>query len=239
LQNFFRIITVRSRKGYFMKHNLLWTMVFAGWISLPFMSRGQEDISVLRQLAEQGDAAAQTRLGACYYSGCGVPQSCTEAVKWYRLAAKQGVAAAQTGLGFAYYGGSGVPQNYTEAVKWLHLAAKQGDTAALSLLGGCYYLGSGVAKDYAEAARCLRLAAEKGDVVAQYNLGGRYYRGEGVPKDCAQAYAWTHIAATQEHEGAKKLQSICLQEMTPEQIEQGQKLAQEYAEKFLKQAATP
>lgn len=147
--------------------------------------------------------------------------------------AQQGNASAQTQLGFAYYAGTGVPQNYTQAVKWLRLAAEQGNPSALSLLGGCYYLGTGIEKDYTEAAKCIRLAAEHGDVVAQYNLGGRYFRGEGVPKDPAQAYAWTHIAAEQNHKGAIELQSICLKGMTPEEIEQGQRLAQEYTEKFL------
>ncbi len=222
-----------------MKHNLLSTIVLAGLFSLPFISQGQDVASELKLLAEKGDAAAQTRLGNCYYSGDGVPQDYTEALRWYRLAARQGVAEAQTQLGFAYYEGAGVPQNYTEAAKWLHRAAEQGDTAALSLLGGCYYLGNGVAKNYAEAARCLRLAAEKGDVVAQYNLGGRYYRGEGVPQDYVQAYAWSDIATAQNHKGATDLRSTCLQKMTSVQLENGQKLSREYTEKFLKQASTP
>jgi len=43
---------------------------------------------LLRPAAEQGEALAQTVLGAMYDSGRGVPQDDAEAVKWYRLAAE-------------------------------------------------------------------------------------------------------------------------------------------------------
>lgn len=42
-----------------------------------------------RPLAEQGEAGAQTILGAMYENGKGVPEYYVEAVKWYRLAAEQ------------------------------------------------------------------------------------------------------------------------------------------------------
>ena len=53
-----------------------------------------------RQLAEQGDAAAQFMLGWMYEKGEGVEQDNAKAVQWYRLAAKQGDAAAQYNLGW-------------------------------------------------------------------------------------------------------------------------------------------
>ena len=42
----------------------------------------------LRMAAEQGDAAAQCRLGLAYASGEGVARDAKEAVKWWRLAAQ-------------------------------------------------------------------------------------------------------------------------------------------------------
>ncbi len=76
--------------------------------------------------AEQGDAAAQFKLGFMYDSGRGVPQDTAEALKWYRLAAGQGIAYAQTNLGIMYENGRGVAQDYVLAHMWFNLAAAQG-----------------------------------------------------------------------------------------------------------------
>ncbi|HUS98544.1 MAG TPA: sel1 repeat family protein, partial [Hyphomicrobiaceae bacterium] len=51
-----------------------------------------------RPLAEQGNAAAQYRLGLIYANGRGMPQDNAEAVKWYGMAAEQGDAEAQLNL---------------------------------------------------------------------------------------------------------------------------------------------
>ena len=51
-------------------------------------------------LAEQGDADAQSLLGAMYNGGLGVPQDYAEAARWFRFAADQGLAIAQYRLGF-------------------------------------------------------------------------------------------------------------------------------------------
>lgn len=45
-------------------------------------------LQLLRPLAEQGDATAQTWLGVMYDEGKGVPQDYAEAVRWYRLACR-------------------------------------------------------------------------------------------------------------------------------------------------------
>ena len=47
-------------------------------------------IGLLRPLADQGDADAQTYVGLIYDHGYGVPQNYAEAVSWYRKAADQG-----------------------------------------------------------------------------------------------------------------------------------------------------
>ena len=50
---------------------------------------------LLRPLAEQGDAAAQSKLGEMYAAGDGVRQDYAEAAKLYQLAAEQGEPDAQ------------------------------------------------------------------------------------------------------------------------------------------------
>ena len=48
-----------------------------------------------RRSAEQGNAQAQDRYGACLYYGIGIAQNQQEGVAWYRKSAEQGHAAGQ------------------------------------------------------------------------------------------------------------------------------------------------
>ncbi len=89
-----------------------------------------EAVRWYRKAAEQGDVAAQYKLGCCYETGAGVVEDKTEAVRWYRKAAEQGYAPARYNLGFCYDIGWGVVENKTEAVSWYRQAAKQGNEDA-------------------------------------------------------------------------------------------------------------
>jgi TPR repeat protein len=57
-------------------------------------------IKLMRPLAEQGKASAQTFMGMMYDEGNVLPQDYQEAIKWYRLAAAQGEKMAQYNLGY-------------------------------------------------------------------------------------------------------------------------------------------
>ena len=63
-------------------------------------SKGEYEkaVQLFIKAAEQGNADAQCHLGECYYEGNGVPQSYSEAVKWYRRAADQGCQDAKDAL---------------------------------------------------------------------------------------------------------------------------------------------
>ena len=89
-----------------------------------------EQIQLIREKAEQGDAEMQTALGEAYYLGMGVSQDDAEAIKWYRRAAEQGYVQAQYNLGLMYDRGRGVSRNYLEAIKWYNRAAEQGHAQA-------------------------------------------------------------------------------------------------------------
>jgi TPR repeat protein len=182
-----------------------------------------EALKWFRLGADNGDTDAQFNLALHYCRGEGVAEDWTEAVKWSRKAAEQGNANAQFLIGAAYWGGEGVLKDSTEAVKWLRLAAEQGHPRAQFQLGFAYESGEGIAKDYAEANRWFHLAAERGDADAQYALGLAYGQGEGVPQNFVEAYKWTNLAATQNLETAKQLRETLVQQMTPSQIEEGQR----------------
>ena len=81
------------------------------------------EFRLLRPLAEQGNAEAQTALGDMYAGGHGVVQDYVEAVKWFRRAAEQGFADAQDFLARMYVQGQGVPKDYVQAHIWFNLAA--------------------------------------------------------------------------------------------------------------------
>jgi len=59
-------------------------------------------LRLLRELADQGNAGAQFKLGGMYDDGRGVAQNDAEALKWYRLAADQGYGNAQYNLALMY-----------------------------------------------------------------------------------------------------------------------------------------
>src|SRR5216684_3979915 len=84
----------------------------------------------LRSLARQGDTTAQFTLGARYATGDEVPQSYSEAVRWFSKAAEQGHVVAQATLGAYYWAGRGVPQDLSKAYFWSILARAGGDEAS-------------------------------------------------------------------------------------------------------------
>ena len=73
--------------------------------------------------ADQGDTAAQVKLGIFYGTGQGVPRDPAAAASWFRKAADQGEAAGQYNLGIMSASGKGVPLDYVQAHKWFNLAS--------------------------------------------------------------------------------------------------------------------
>lgn len=72
-------------------------------------------------LAEQGNPVAQFNLAMLYHSGSGVPQSETQAIKWYTLAAENGYYKAQEYLAAGYAEGwFGLKINSKKARYWEH-----------------------------------------------------------------------------------------------------------------------
>ncbi|MBF0158487.1 MAG: sel1 repeat family protein [Magnetococcales bacterium] len=112
--------------------------------------------------------------------------------------------------------------------------ADQGDALSQFDLGEMYYhghfvQGQSIPKDYTMAVKWFRLAALQGHAAAQYNLGVRYANGRGVPQpDVIEAYMWFTLAVAQGDPDALVARDRIAMGMTPDQIAQGQKLAQEW-----------
>lgn len=110
----------------------------------------------------------------------------------------------------------------------LRLRASDGDAKAQFLLGLLHDNGRGVPQDFVEAAKWYRKAAYQCHAEAQFNLGTMHINGEGVAKDYVLAHLWFSLSAAQEFRTAAKHRDITASLMTPDQLEQAQRLAQKW-----------
>lgn len=186
----------------------------------------------LTELAERGDVDAQAVLGARYMVGTRIiKQNVEEGLRLTRLAAERGSSLALYNLGFAYKNGDGVKADPKEAIKYLQLSAEKGYPSAQYLLGVMYLDGSGASKNYKESVKWSTLAAEQGHAGAQNNLGIMYREGAGVPKDFVAAYMWFNLALPAGDDITKENILGLESEMTPQQIEEAQRLTRAWKPK--------
>jgi uncharacterized protein len=153
------------------------------------------------------------------------------ALREWRPLAEQGDALAQYNLGLLYRKGRGVPQDDVQARKWYEKAAAQGQAKAQFNLGTLYFNGEGVSKNYQQALRWFRLAADQGEALAQTKIAIMYDEGQGVQKNIVQAYKWYSLAAMNGDKPAPQILNLLANQMTPAQIAEAQKLAQEWKPK--------
>ena len=177
-----------------------------------------EAINIWTSEATRGDSDAQYILGALHYDGTGVPQSYSEAMKWFQASAEQGYALAQNALANMYFSGNGIPTDYELAVKWWLLAAEKGMPDSQNNVAGAYRDGLGVEKDIEAAIMWFEKAAFQRDGEAMISLGGVYH-GEG---DSEMAYVWWYVASMMGSEDATKNVEILDSRLTSDQIERAQ-----------------
>jgi TPR repeat protein len=85
--------------------------------------------------AENGVAAAMTRLGMLYHDAIGVARDPARAADWWRRGAERGDADAQAMLGAANYLGRGVALDRVAALVWLLRGQAGGSALAKPFLG--------------------------------------------------------------------------------------------------------
>ena len=124
--------------------------------------------------------------------------------------------------------GLGYESECDQRARLLGLAKGQGDPDAQFLLGFKYLVGDGdcFPADSGEAAKWFQMGAEQGNNGAQDMLGKLYTQGNGVARDYVQAYKWFQIA------GASVSQDGVGLKMTPAQIDEATRLAQEWQPKL-------
>jgi len=117
----------------------------------------------LIELAEQGNADAQNRVGEMYHFAEGVKQDYQEAKKWYLKAVANCHPVAPNHLGRIYLHGEGVKYNPQEAMKWYLMSAERNDPAGQWNTAKGYYLGQGVQRDLKKAYLWFGIAAQHPD----------------------------------------------------------------------------
>jgi len=70
--------------------------------------------------------------------------------------------------------------------------------------------------------------ASHGDAESQYQLGRTFTLGVGVTQDFVIAHMWFNLAAARGHEGARVERDKLGERMTPQQLEEAQRLAREW-----------
>jgi TPR repeat protein len=163
------------------------------------------------------------------YDFSGVAYLFEPSVENFIKAAEKGDAHAQLELGEMYYEGKEVIKDYDIAYKWYKKAADQGDADAQYKLGCFYCDGIGpCVKDYKEAVQWFKKSAEQGNLASQVFLGTLYSMGIGVIQNYVQAHFWLSLVI---YKGCFNLideRDAIESKMTPEQIEQAQKMAKEW-----------
>lgn len=104
----------------------------ADWLS--GSGEHEKAATLYRELADKGDATAQTRLAWAYEAGRGVAMDLSQAAHWFGLAARAGDADAQYAMAVMLRTGRGLPMDAAQSTRWLEKAAAQKHPAASAAL---------------------------------------------------------------------------------------------------------
>ncbi|WP_179188723.1 tetratricopeptide repeat protein [Kiloniella majae] len=123
-------------------------------------------------------------------------------------------------------------RDYNTAFSLYLPLAEQGNQEAQYALGQMYSKGLGTEQDVTTAASWYEKAADQGHLLSQVQVGRIYFL---ITNDLVKAHKWLNVITLRKIEGAKKLQLFAKQmrndiakEMTPEEIEQAEKEAQDW-----------
>ncbi|PHR91501.1 MAG: hypothetical protein COA69_09885 [Robiginitomaculum sp.] len=128
--------------------------------------RNAEAVRLIRLAANQGQAAAQYRLGKLYEAGIGVDANAKTAMDFLERSAEGGNRIAMHDLGHYHAIGAVGAADITQAVDWFKKAADRGVLDSQFNLGVLYQGGSGVNQDPVEAYIWFAIAGAQGDKVA-------------------------------------------------------------------------
>lgn len=189
----------------------------------------------LNQVAKTGDVESQYKLGREALDGKnGWGRNIDAALLWLNKAADQNHTGALHLLGVIYaHGTDGVEIDKSKAVSYYMRAAKLGYGGSQNNLAWAYYQGDGVDKNIYEAIYWATKATERGDYFSYGSLGAIRLDTDVFVRDDLETYKWLRLGTSLMPEGTakqgdlKKLEEVKAR-MTPEQINQAEKLVKEW-----------
>jgi TPR repeat protein len=135
-------------------------------------------------LAQQGDADAQTSLGFMYQNGQGTAKDSDAALRWYEKAAEQKQPYALFNLALHHMNHGDQFQAHALFLEAAILEVPPAQYEAALMLER----GLGCLQNYSEAAFWYEEAAKRGHGEAFNNLGVLYKEGHGVEQNFERAY---------------------------------------------------
>ena len=113
----------------------------------------RESVDVTLELAREGDAESQAKVGDMYlYGKILLIRDYQRAYYWYNESAAKGNKNGLFGMGVLYMNGLGVEKDYRKAADYFIQSAEKGKTYAYTKLGSLYYSGGyGVTSDTARS----------------------------------------------------------------------------------------
>ncbi len=145
--------------------------------------------------AQEGNLAAQLRIGTCFQTGTGFPRDHEQAAHWFRKAMAEGDTTAQAWLGGMMVEGQ-IAGGKAEGARLIREAAEQGDPFAEQRHAHMLYLDG---RPSEQSIRWLKRAVAGGNEDAAFDLAEIYRRN----KDDREAATWRDKGAAMTAERAK------------------------------------
>lgn len=144
-----------------MLKKIVWMLLSSALLSAAVQANESDKSTTensVSQMATQGNALAQAKLGAMYLLGQeGHEKDEKKAAEWLLKAANQGFLEAQVIVAAMYDRGLGMEMDVHKATTWYEKAAAQGHKPSLAILGKNEIAKGGIAFDY----KRIRLGAAK------------------------------------------------------------------------------
>ncbi len=180
---------------------------------LYIVGRYAEALSLLEEVANDGNPRAMYVTALCYKDGFGTPIDMKKCKEW--LQRTLGMKEPLSTISYAYIccdNNDDKKEIFSEYPEELRAMALSGDYLA-QIEYGNYILEhqdiENAVQESSMAVKWFRQAAEQGMAKAQYNLALCYYNGKGIEKDYVKATEWYSKAAEQGYAEAQHNLGAC------------------------------
>ena len=147
-------------------------LIFSATSTVAFANKEQLFVERLKEMAESGNATAQSHLGILYYNGgiFGIEKDYNKSFDLFSKAAEKNDIQAQNMLGMMYQAGQGTSQDYNKSLYYFQKSAENNDKFGQFSMGMIYLYGYGVPQNFESAIEWFKKSAQNGYKDAQLIL---------------------------------------------------------------------